>query len=215
MYWQGFIQRGGAPWDLPPTPQQEFPPAPRILKVMVSKRAVVLNASDGTHGSSQLSCQKPTRLDLRAVIFQKFLGCMPPDPPGRVCFAHHLFHMSCSKKLPPPQQKILYETLIGKCICPDLCVCVFVIQCSGKLEYVCGVQTEGDPVDVQFRYISVQHFVTPSCLYTVGLVLIALQHFLYIAYCVRIRTGFECVTAFSCALHFNYCVHIRFAHACI
>ena len=38
-------------------------------------------------------CQKPTRFDLRAVIFQEFSR--------RVCFAHHLFHMgqfSCSKK---------------------------------------------------------------------------------------------------------------------
>ncbi len=67
----GFHTAGGAPWDLPPPP-------PRIFKVMVSKRAVVLNASDGTHGSSQLSCQKPTRFDLRAVIFRKISGAHAP-----------------------------------------------------------------------------------------------------------------------------------------
>ena len=31
-------------------------------------------------------------------------------------------------------------------------VCLFLPLCSGKMEYTCGVQTENDPVDVQFRY---------------------------------------------------------------
>ncbi len=72
---------------------------------MVSKRAVVLNASDRNLGAVSLAAKKPTRLDLKAVIFQNFLGRMPPDPPGRVCFTHRLFHMSCSKMFSPPSKK--------------------------------------------------------------------------------------------------------------
>ncbi len=43
------LYRGGAPWDLPPPPM--------ILKVMTSKRAVVLNASDGNLGAVSLAAK--------------------------------------------------------------------------------------------------------------------------------------------------------------
>ena len=83
--------RGGGAWDLPP------PGFCNYDIIIALKQGIMLVERCFTITRLSVTCcgfeHKPPDSISEQLFFKIFWGGMPPDPPRRVCFAHHMFHI--------------------------------------------------------------------------------------------------------------------------
>ena len=102
---------GGAKLQNSPPPQPQFPPFPEILKL-----SMVINILSQVLNNNLVPVC--VRSNLRGSKFKFSWGSMPPDPPSRhthtytcVSMLSHATIILLPPCSPPPQLKMLYETL--------------------------------------------------------------------------------------------------------